>query len=459
MHPANRGVDVCVEGPEHHPECPHGPTLLFTRYYEEKAPRRFYACSAFRDRKGDGCNFFQWADEPVKPEKEEMRRQINTLHKPAKSHPENDERRKRIVAEGDVKFCLQCDLLLLQSEWKEHETHEGLTSVSNSQLLRPSRILKPITDEKSYAQYLFSKESVDFFVSMLVELKVTHVVCIGCPTLHESLQESHLHSFLLDLDHRYTQFHSQKAFQRFNVFNCHFFEGLPSQKTFLQFLKSGSKGKLAFFLDPPFGGLSSVISTTLTKLQSMAKPLEPEIFWVFPHFLEKQLTDACPSLKMLDYKVSYVNYGRNSKRGSHVRLYTTASPENVKLPVLQGYWLCGKCRRYSSRENKHCVKCNACPSKDGRTYVHCDTCGTCVKPDWVHCKSCAKCMPPSHECARDEVKKIGCHICGDLGHKRRDCPQKDPVIVQKATKRKRQSGQAESTKRRRSLRKANSHSS
>lgn len=41
-----------------------GPTLLFVKVNQGKEEtRKFYACSACRDRKD--CNFFQWEDEKV----------------------------------------------------------------------------------------------------------------------------------------------------------------------------------------------------------------------------------------------------------------------------------------------------------------------------------------------------------------------------------------------------------
>ncbi|XP_036056236.1 rRNA N6-adenosine-methyltransferase ZCCHC4 [Onychomys torridus] len=46
------------------PLCPHGPTLLFVKVSQGKEEtRKFYACSACRDRKD--CNFFQWEDEKL----------------------------------------------------------------------------------------------------------------------------------------------------------------------------------------------------------------------------------------------------------------------------------------------------------------------------------------------------------------------------------------------------------
>ena len=170
MYPSSRGVDVCIEGTEHHPECPHGrlrvqrgafylsllpgPTLLFTRYYESKPLRQFYACSAYRDRKSDGCSFFQWADEPTRPEKEALRRQINALHRPRRTHAENEERLENLSAEegNAVRYCHQCETLLPKKERKEHAEHEDrVQMISKNRLRYPSQILTPRDDDKSYA--------------------------------------------------------------------------------------------------------------------------------------------------------------------------------------------------------------------------------------------------------------------------------------------------------------------
>eukprot|EP00058_Branchiostoma_floridae_P018288 XP_002603777.1 hypothetical protein BRAFLDRAFT_124666 [Branchiostoma floridae] len=84
---------------------------------------------------------------------------------------------------------------------------------------------------------------------------------------------------------------------------------------------------------------------------------------------------------------------------------------------------CALCRRYVAAENRHCQKCNCCTSKDGRTYVHCDLCKKCVKPAWSHCEPCGRCEPRDHVCSQ-RTHLAGCYICGDHGHKRRECPQR-----------------------------------
>ncbi|KAG7251149.1 hypothetical protein CRUP_004760, partial [Coryphaenoides rupestris] len=56
-----------------------GPTLLFEKVCAgNKAGRRFYACSACRDRKE--CNFFQWEDDKV-TEARRLAREAENLSK------------------------------------------------------------------------------------------------------------------------------------------------------------------------------------------------------------------------------------------------------------------------------------------------------------------------------------------------------------------------------------------
>lgn len=67
-----------------------GPALMFVRYSGSDGGRRFFACSAFRDRKD--CSFFQWCDEEVSQEKLEMRKMINKSMQPKYSHRQYRER-------------------------------------------------------------------------------------------------------------------------------------------------------------------------------------------------------------------------------------------------------------------------------------------------------------------------------------------------------------------------------
>lgn len=66
-------------------------------------------------------------------------------------------------------------------------------------------------------------------------------------------------------------------------------------------------------------------------------------------------------------------------------------------------------------------------SKDGKTYKHCDECSKCVKPLWSHCSGCKKCQPQDHKCDKASdglTKAFTCHMCGQEGHKRMDCPER-----------------------------------
>lgn len=67
-----------------------GPALMFVRYSGSDGGRRFFACSAFRDRKD--CSFFQWCDEKGSQEKLEMRKVINKSMQPKYSHRQYRER-------------------------------------------------------------------------------------------------------------------------------------------------------------------------------------------------------------------------------------------------------------------------------------------------------------------------------------------------------------------------------
>lgn len=51
------GVEVITKDSSGHPQCAHGPTILFSRVVNGE-PKNFFACSACRDRKD--CSFFLW---------------------------------------------------------------------------------------------------------------------------------------------------------------------------------------------------------------------------------------------------------------------------------------------------------------------------------------------------------------------------------------------------------------
>ncbi|XP_030419681.1 rRNA N6-adenosine-methyltransferase ZCCHC4 isoform X2 [Gopherus evgoodei] len=78
------------------PCCPHGPTLLFVKISQGKEDgRRFYACSACRDRKE--CNFFQWENEKVSEARLSAREEVNRSCQPSLSHRQNMERLHELI--------------------------------------------------------------------------------------------------------------------------------------------------------------------------------------------------------------------------------------------------------------------------------------------------------------------------------------------------------------------------
>uniref|UniRef100_A0A1A7WN14 Zinc finger, CCHC domain containing 4 n=1 Tax=Iconisemion striatum TaxID=60296 RepID=A0A1A7WN14_9TELE len=222
--PETLGIEViCPERGVTAPCCPHGPTLLFGK---GSGGRRFYACSACRDRKD--CSFFQWEDEKVSKARLLAREEENRL--------KQQEYRNRFEELASLplhekKFCEDCQMLLLPVEHSTHSTHRA-TAVTAAQLMRPSMLLRPLDNKKSNAQYLFTDRSTQFLMDTLAGLGYTKVLCVGTPRLQELIKVRNLEqksrsmkSLLLDIDLRYAQFYSQDEFCHYNMFNHHFFGG------------------------------------------------------------------------------------------------------------------------------------------------------------------------------------------------------------------------------------------
>ncbi|XP_022063926.1 rRNA N6-adenosine-methyltransferase ZCCHC4 [Acanthochromis polyacanthus] len=424
------------------PCCPHGPTLLFEKVAKgSKEGRRFYACSACRDRKD--CSFFQWEDDKVSEARLLAREADNKSKQPPFTQQEYCNRFRKFASLplDEKKFCQDCQILLLPAELSAHSAHRS-TAVSAAQLRRPSVLLRPLDNKKSNAQYLFTDRSAHFLLDTLAGLGYRKVLCVGTPRLQEliklrNLEQKHepMKSLLLDIDFRYAQFYAQDDFCHYNMFNNHFFGGEASSGVLKAFLRESDGEKVVMVADPPFGGLVkplahsfSLIAQTWKKLQSCDRSdVELPMMWIFPYFFEPRIQEGLPSLTMLDYQVDYDNHplykhGKTGRKQSPVRLFTNISPGDVVLPKEDGYRFCSLCDRYVWSLNKHCAKCNLCPSKDGREWKHCSACGKCVKPSWKHCQSCGRCALPDHPCGEGND---GCFNCGSLKHKRRSCPLKD----------------------------------
>ncbi|XP_078588631.1 rRNA N(6)-adenosine-methyltransferase ZCCHC4-like [Branchiostoma floridae x Branchiostoma japonicum] len=446
---AGCGVEVCLTSESGKdeasvPHCPHGPTLLFERYIRgAPSGEKFFACSACRDRKE--CSFYLKYGEKMSEARQEAWADISKATQPPYTHKQFYKRLAEFEALPMCKrrFCEDCSLLLLPDEWGEHQQHRVLQTVTSHQLSRPTHLLHPRENKKTNAQYLFSERTVQFFLSQVQQLGYNRVLCVGVPRLHETIQSqraagsSQLDSLLLDIDHRHAQFYDQEHFCHYNMFNHHFFDGDSARDACLKFLHRNHGDGVVMVTDPPFGGLVEVLCHCMKKLCGLWREglsdtcSEKEIptLWIFPYFMEHRIVGSLPSYRMLDYKVEYENHPlyqegpKSKKRGSPVRIFTNIPTDRVVLPQDEGYRFCALCRRYVAAENRHCQKCNCCTSKDGRTYVHCDLCKKCVKPAWSHCEPCGRCEPRDHVCSQ-RTHLVGCFICGDPGHKRRECPKR-----------------------------------
>ncbi|XP_012995900.2 rRNA N6-adenosine-methyltransferase ZCCHC4 [Esox lucius] len=441
------GIECVVQkGEQKAPSCVHGPTLLFEKVcVGEKKGRRFYACSACRDRKE--CAFFQWENEKVSEARLMAREEENRSKMPPFTHQEYCSRFRRFLALPlGRRFCQDCQLLLLPGEWETHATHKmsQADDLTEARLSRPSLLLKPLENKKSNAQYLFADRSCHFLLDTIAQQGYRKVLCVGTPRLHELIklrnQEGKgepMKTLLLDIDFRYAQFNGTEEFCHYNMFNHHFFGGEAATKVLLSFLIEKDGEKVIMVTDPPFGGLTkplawsfSQISETWSKLQTLeASDAEVPMVWIFPYFFEPRILECFPSFTMLDYQLDYDNHplykhGKTGRKQSPVRLFTNLNPQDVVLPKEEGYRFCKVCARYVWSENRHCSKCNVCPSKDGRQWKHCSECQKCVKPSWRHCQSCGRCALPGHPCGNSPGLE-GCFICGSLKHKRRNCRNKE----------------------------------
>ncbi|XP_068134395.1 rRNA N6-adenosine-methyltransferase ZCCHC4 isoform X2 [Hyperolius riggenbachi] len=429
------------------PHCPHGPTLLFVKSSHGKEHgRKFYACSACRDRKD--CKFFQWEDEKVSEARHQAREDYNLSCRPSLTHDRYMLRFQEFIGLplARRKFCQDCQQLLLQNEWEGHSSHHVVGDVSASQLKRPSQLLHPLENKKKNAQYLFTDRSCKFLLDTITSLGCRRVLCVGTPRLHEWIRQhagegskAKVKSLLLDIDFRYSQFYSKEEFCHYNMFNNHFFGGEAPKSVCQRFLQEEDGEGVIMVTDPPFGGLVEPLAFSFKKMTKLwrapsnaGNPMELPTFWIFPYFFEPRIVQSCPGFSMLDYQVDYDNHtqykhGKTGRKQSPVRIFTNISPEKIVLPASEGYRFCALCHRYVSSENKHCQLCNSCTSKDGRKWKHCALCNKCVKPSWTHCSSCSRCALQDHPCGRSAD---GCFLCGGADHKRKSCPQKQVIGAQ-----------------------------
>ncbi|KAI4900285.1 hypothetical protein NFI96_000029 [Prochilodus magdalenae] len=185
------------------PQCPHGPTVLFEiKCKGGENGRRFYACSACRDRKE--CSFFQWEDEKVSEARLLAREQQNRSKLPPFTHVHYCARFREYASLplDQRRFCVNCQILLLPEEWTNHASHQMLNDITVSQLRRPSLLLRPLENKKSNAQYLFADRSCHFLLNVLSGLGFRKVLCVGTPRNDSSSAAA---EFVLVILHQWSQ--------------------------------------------------------------------------------------------------------------------------------------------------------------------------------------------------------------------------------------------------------------
>ncbi|KAL6445537.1 hypothetical protein ACFW04_000824 [Cataglyphis niger] len=437
-----RGV-ICLWGsPKNHPQCPHGPTLLFGTYVNGEL-KKFYACSACRDRKL--CKFYlEYGQELSKSRKnvwEQEKKKLNQLYLHQKLYIRFNEIKAQSVTQRC--YCHDCERLIFSSEKDKHIDHDITENLTDHQLHHPTELLKPLDNAKKEAQYLFSKKSTEDITKMLLKLGAKQILCIGTPRIHEYITEHYvdkMSSLLLDFDGRFHNFFGPLDYCWYNLFNHHFFNK-DAVNVFKDFITQNEGKNTYLICDPPFGGRVEALSYTIKTIFDLHKKLNNnnvslKIMFIFPYFMENimreksnppSVTGGLKDLIMSDYKVDYDNHplfvsGKQGRKyGSPVRIFTNISLKLLELSMFDGYKFCKDCEKWVSSENKHCKKCKECTSKDGRTYKHCKICKRCVKPTWEHCKTCNRCMLEKHTCGQIPNIVGKCFKCNELGHTEKAC--------------------------------------
>ncbi len=112
----------------------------------------------------------------------------------------------------------------MEANQSDHTDHKYTESLNRQQLCQPCRyILQPLENKRSNAQYFFSQTFIDYLINdIILKNSWDSVICIGCPTIFENLQEK-LPSYLLDYDTRFCSFYSVKQMLIYNMFNGHIF--------------------------------------------------------------------------------------------------------------------------------------------------------------------------------------------------------------------------------------------
>lgn len=130
-----------------------GPTIVFERFFKNKSPRRFFACSASRDRKG--CPFFQWEDEKITTGKEIIQNEIKQKLQQEREDVEKvaKKREEWLSAHKTVHFCFDCNKMFVETN-TGHKDHK-VKKLSKTDLNEPSKFMHPAENKKTNAVSVF----------------------------------------------------------------------------------------------------------------------------------------------------------------------------------------------------------------------------------------------------------------------------------------------------------------
>ena len=304
------------------PWCAHGPTILFERVRTEKVDNKslkYYACSAYRDHKECTAYFQANDDANCNVAKEKMYKWKRVLKLDSNiSRPS--------ISKEPKYFCRDCGELI-NTDLIPHKNH-NLISSKECELFLPTLNGLLISKHSSTkeAQYHFSNDTLEVLVNQFIlKDRKIRIVCVGTPRIHEKIIATKLkkrtksvESILLDIDLRLRPIYDSCSstwgtFCHYNMFN-HFFFRETEQQDYFNFLKGDED--VIIVTDPPFGGKCELIGRTLNAIKediSKQRGIETRIniMWIFPYYMERQILQAIPEMKMSDYQVCYETKDKN----------------------------------------------------------------------------------------------------------------------------------------------------
>lgn len=157
------------------------------------------------------CNFYLEKGENItKIQQSYWQEQVKNFLNPYNNHIKYFIKYNQLLSERVENriYCHTCERLSSITEKNKHEDHELTCNLTDEQMKNPTSILKPLSNPKKEAQYMFSKKSTVDIVDMLVAAGAKHVLCIGTPRIYEHLTqnfEEKISSLLLDFDSRYVR--------------------------------------------------------------------------------------------------------------------------------------------------------------------------------------------------------------------------------------------------------------